>query len=70
MRGGVGMGAREMGSIPYPLPRALGVVRYPPYPYLRVLALEVVAPTRSPSCRGPRRRHLARLSAQLCEHLV
>ena len=33
------MHVRGLGSIPYhPLPLALGVVRYPPYPYPWVLA--------------------------------
>eukprot|EP01045_Picozoa_sp_COSAG04_P022505 COSAG04_NODE_2556_length_3936_cov_167.292937_4_plen_38_part_00 len=36
------MPAREPGSIPYhPLPLALGVAGYPPYPCLRVLALQL-----------------------------
>ena len=56
------------GGIPYhPLPLALGVAGYPPYPCHRVLALRLawcVCPgvargkscIRSPCCRGPRRR--------------
>ena len=36
------MDVRGLGSIPYhPLPLALGVSRYPPYPCLQVLALQL-----------------------------
>ena len=36
------MRARGLGGIPYhPLPLALGLARYPPYPYQLVLALRL-----------------------------